>query len=56
MKFLEKIFKINENDNLKIELDKYQRIDSTAYLLMAFDRICKTEIINPKEYQITFQK
>jgi len=55
MKFLEKIFKINENDNLKIELDKYQRIDSTAYLLMAFDRICKTEIINPKEYQITFQ-
>lgn len=55
MKILKKIFQTNENNNQKIELDRHQRVDSTAYLFMAFDRICKTEIITPKEYQITFQ-
>lgn len=55
MKNFKKIFQTNENNNQKIELDRHQRVDSTAYLFMAFDRICKTEIITPKEYQIKFQ-
>ena len=54
-KLFRKIFKTNENENQKIELDRYQRVDSTAYLFMAFDRVCKTGIITPKDYQITLQ-
>ena len=54
-KLLRKFFKLNENQNQKFELDRYQRVDSTAYLFMAFDRVCKSNIITLKEYQITFQ-
>jgi hypothetical protein len=54
-KLFRKIFKTNENENQKMELDRHQRVDSTAYLFMAFDRVCKSDLITRKEYQITFQ-
>ena len=39
----------------EIELSTNQRIDSTAYLFMALEKICKENKINQEEYDITLQ-
>ncbi|MCT7908736.1 hypothetical protein N5915_04115 [Arcobacter lacus] len=39
----------------KIELSRNQRVDATAYLFMALEKICKENKINQEEYDITLQ-
>ena len=39
----------------QIELSRNQRVDATAYLFMALEKICKENKINQEEYDITLQ-
>lgn len=39
----------------KIELNRNQRVDATAYLFMALEDVCKKNKINQEEYDITLQ-
>lgn len=39
----------------QIELSRNQRVDATAYLFMALEKICKKNKINQEEYDITLQ-